>query len=110
MFPCTALGKPLLKIGNMLTKAVLFHFIQLGCVPILAPFGDFLPFRLQRVKLQPSSSEVIQDSLPAAQEDDQYLLAKDPCDKISRRDANNQRIKGLPHAYKKEQISAIPSD
>jgi hypothetical protein len=40
MFPCIALGKPLLKIGNMLTKAVLFHFIQLGCVPILTPFGD----------------------------------------------------------------------
>jgi hypothetical protein len=50
MFPCTALGKPLLKIGTMLTKGVLFHFIQLGCVPIFTPFGDFSPFRLQRVK------------------------------------------------------------
>jgi hypothetical protein len=50
MLPCTALGKPLLKIGTMLTKAILFHFIQLGCVPIFTPFGDFSPFRLQRVK------------------------------------------------------------
>jgi hypothetical protein len=50
MFPCTALGKPLLKIGTMLTKAVLFHFIQLGCVPIFMPIGDFSLFRLQRLR------------------------------------------------------------
>jgi hypothetical protein len=35
----------------MLTKAVLFHFIQLGCVPIFTPFEDFSPFSLQRVKI-----------------------------------------------------------
>jgi hypothetical protein len=51
MFPCTALGMPLLKIGTMLTKAVLLHFIQLGCVQIFTPFGDFSLFRLQRVKI-----------------------------------------------------------
>ncbi len=54
MFPCTALGKPLLKIGTMLTKAVLFHFMQLGCVPIFMPYGDFSLFRLQRVKTLPA--------------------------------------------------------
>jgi hypothetical protein len=34
----TTIGKPLLKIGTMLRKAMLFHFIYLVCVPIFASF------------------------------------------------------------------------
>ncbi len=34
----TIVGKPLLKIGTMLRKAMLFHFIYLVCVPIFASF------------------------------------------------------------------------
>jgi hypothetical protein len=34
----TVVGKPLLKMGTMLRKAMLFHFIHLVCVPIFALF------------------------------------------------------------------------
>ncbi len=34
----TIVGKPLLKIGTMLRKAMLIHFIYLVCVPIFASF------------------------------------------------------------------------
>jgi hypothetical protein len=50
MFIGTALAKPLLKIGTMLRKAMLFHFIQLARGLIFMPFEDFSPFRPERVK------------------------------------------------------------
>ncbi len=50
MFIGTALAKPLLKIGAMLRQAKLFHFIQLACVRIFMLFGDFSPFRPERVE------------------------------------------------------------
>jgi hypothetical protein len=34
----TIVGNPLLKIGTMLRKAMLIHFIYLVCVPIFALF------------------------------------------------------------------------
>jgi hypothetical protein len=40
-----------MKIGAMLRKAMLFHFIQLGCLQIFKLFGDFSPFRPPRVNI-----------------------------------------------------------
>ncbi len=38
IFIVTALAKPLLKIGTMAMKVMLFSFVQLGCVQIFRPF------------------------------------------------------------------------
>ncbi len=41
----TTIGKPLLKIGTMLRKAMLFHFIYLVCVLIFASLSGFKIFK-----------------------------------------------------------------
>jgi hypothetical protein len=72
MFIGTALAKPLLKIGTMLRKAKLFHFIQLACVRIFMLFGDFSPFRPERV--QTLSRELINNKKVDFEKDVDFLF------------------------------------
>jgi hypothetical protein len=50
IFIVTALAKPLLKIGTMAMKVMLFSFVQLGCVQIFRPFRgvEILPKNVAR--------------------------------------------------------------
>ncbi len=46
----TALVRPVVKIGTILIKAMLLHFLQLGCISIFTQLGEGSPFRPERVK------------------------------------------------------------
>ena len=47
----TALERPLLKIGHIHLKAMLFHLILLVYVRIFTQIGEISPFRPERVKI-----------------------------------------------------------